>query len=77
LSLAVTGLVAHLLKAQHPPAGATTLIVSLGVLHQPKQLVAMAVAIILVTALGWVANNVAGVRTPLWSPRLQPELRPE
>jgi hypothetical protein len=77
LSLAVTGLVAHLLKAQHPPAGATTLIVSLGVLHEPGQLLAMAGAIVLATALAWAANSVAGVRTPLWSPRLQPELRPE
>lgn len=77
LSLAVTGLVAHLLKAQHPPAGATTLIVSLGVLHEPKQLVAMAVAIVLTTYLAWAANALAGVRTPVWSPRLQPELRPE
>src|SRR4051812_3033245 len=77
LSLAVTGLVAHLLKAQHPPAGATTLIVSLGILHQPKQLVAMAVAIVLATALAWMANTAAGVRAPLWSPRVQPELQPE
>ncbi|MDT7570715.1 MAG: hypothetical protein QOE05_889 [Actinomycetota bacterium] len=77
LSLAVTGLVAHLLKAQHPPAGATTLIVSLGVLHRPQQLVAMAAAIVLCTFLAWAANGLAGVHAPLWSPRLQPELRPE
>ena len=77
LSLAVTGLVAHLLKAQHPPAGATVLIVSLGILHRPEQLVAMAVAILLATLLAWAANSLAGVRAPLWSPRLQPELQPE
>ena len=77
LSLAVTGLVAHLLKAQHQPAGATTLVVSLGILHQPKQLVAMAGAIVLATALAWLLNALAGVRAPLWSPTVQPELRPE
>jgi hypothetical protein len=77
LALAVTGLVAHLFKAQHAPAGATTLVVSLGILHEPEQLGWMAVAIVLVTALAWLANSLAGVYAPLWSAKLQPELRPE
>jgi hypothetical protein len=77
LSLAVTGLVAHLLKAQHPPAGATTLVVSLGLLHTPRQLVAMAVAIVLATALAWALNRLVGTRVPLWSTKQQPELLPE
>jgi CBS-domain-containing membrane protein len=77
LSLAVTGLVAHLLKAQHAPSGATTLIVSLGILHTGEQLGWMAVAIVLATALAWVANALAGVYAPVWSSKQQPELRPE
>jgi hypothetical protein len=76
LSLGVTALLAHLLKAQHPPAGATTLVVSLGILHEPRQLMAMAAAIALVTALAWLLNRLVGIRAPLWSAKQQPELVP-
>lgn len=53
LSVAITTLVLTLLKLPHPPAGATTLIVSLGILIQPVELLSMAGAIILVTIAGW------------------------
>ncbi|WP_229785175.1 hypothetical protein [Paenarthrobacter histidinolovorans] len=43
-------------KKPHPPAGATTLIVSLGTLSQALELLTMACAIICVTALGWGLN---------------------
>lgn len=56
LSVAVTTVVLTLLKTPHPPAGATTLIVSLGILTQPVQLLAMAGAIVLVTLAGWALN---------------------
>lgn len=58
LSVALTTVVLTLLRLQHPPAGATTLIVSLGILHQPMQLLAMAGAIVLVTVLGFVLNRI-------------------
>ncbi|GAA5088548.1 hypothetical protein GCM10025760_11090 [Microbacterium yannicii] len=57
LSVAITTLVLTLLKTPHPPAGATTLIVSLGILAQPPQLLAMAGAIVLVTLAGWALNT--------------------
>ncbi|WP_345800858.1 HPP family protein [Microbacterium sp. AZCO] len=56
LSVAITTLVLTLIKLPHPPAGATTLIVSLGILVQPIQLLAMAGAIIFVTLAGWGLN---------------------
>src|SRR4051794_40738531 len=56
LSVAITTLVLTLLNLPHPPAGATTLIVSLGILTQPPQLLAMAGAIILITLVGWGLN---------------------
>jgi hypothetical protein len=77
VSLALTGLVAHLLKATHPPAGATTLIVSLGLLKTPHQLVLMFVAILVVTAVSWLVNAGVGTRAPLWSSNAQPRLVPE
>ncbi|KSU78660.1 HPP family protein [Arthrobacter sp. BHU FT2] len=62
LSVALTTLVLTWLQMPHPPAGATTLIVSLGILHEPTALLAMAAAIILTTVLGWGLNYLLGVR---------------
>jgi len=56
LSVAITTLVLSLMKLPHPPAGATTLIVSLGIFVQPVQLLAMAGAIVLITLAGWGIN---------------------
>ena len=66
LSLGLTAGVMVLLKAPHPPAGATTLIVSLGILRQPWQLVLLMVAVILLTAQAFVINRLAGIPYPLW-----------
>ncbi|WP_203138029.1 HPP family protein [Microbacterium sp. JZ31] len=57
LSVAITTLVLSLLNMPHPPAGATTLIVSLGILTEPPQLLAMAGAIVLISLAGWGLNR--------------------
>ena len=62
LSVGLTTLVLTWLGLPHPPAGATTLIVSLGILSTPVQLASMAGAIILVTAVGWGLNVLLGTR---------------
>jgi hypothetical protein len=73
-SLAVTALVLLVVKASHPPAGATTLIVSLGLLRTPTQLAVAAGAVVVVTAVDWLYNRVTGARMPVWSaPVPQPE----
>jgi hypothetical protein len=73
-SLAVTALVLLLLNASHPPAGATTLIVSLGLLHTPAQLLIAAAAVVLVTAVDWAYNRATGQDMPVWSmPAAEPE----
>lgn len=66
LSLGLTAFCKHLIRVPHPPAGATTLIVSLGLLTTPSQLAAMAVAVILVTAIAWCLSYLFGVPMPLW-----------
>jgi CBS-domain-containing membrane protein len=66
-SLAVTTLVLLLLKAPHPPAGATTLIVSLGLLRTPTQLLIAVGAVVLVIAVDWAYNRVTGQDMPVWS----------
>jgi len=73
-SLAVTALVLVLCDASHPPAGATTLIVSLGLLHTPAQLLTAAGAVVLVTAVDWAYNRLTGQDVPVWSaPVPQPQ----
>ncbi|MBQ1036768.1 HPP family protein [Micromonospora zamorensis] len=66
-SLAVTVLVLMLLKASHAPAGATTLIVSLGLLRTPTQLLIAAGAVVLVTVVDWLYGRVSGRPMPLWA----------
>lgn len=69
LSLAATGALMILLKAAHPPAGATTLLVSLGAIAQPLHLVVIEVALVLLVLQAIVINRLAGLDYPLWRPR--------
>jgi hypothetical protein len=66
-ALGVTTLALYLLKAPHPPAGATTLIVALGLLHTPTQLLIMAGAVVLVTVVDWLFTRATGDAMPVWS----------
>jgi CBS-domain-containing membrane protein len=66
-SLAVTATVLVLLNAAHPPAGATTLIVSLGLLHTPTHLVIAFGAVLLVSVVDLLFNRATGRPMPLWS----------
>ncbi len=71
LSLGLTSGVMVLLKSPHPPAGATTLIVSLGILTHPWQLFLLMVAVVLLTLQALGINRLAGIPYPLWNPRQQ------
>jgi hypothetical protein len=64
LSVAITAFVLHLLNLQHPPAGATTLIVSLGVIATPIGILSMAAAIAFTIVVGWGINWALGERPP-------------
>ena len=72
LSLGLTSGVMVLLKSPHPPAGATTLIVSLGLLTKPWQLLLLMGAVVLRNLQAIVINRLAGIPYPLWNPRKQP-----
>lgn len=67
LSVALTGAVLLLLRSSHPPTGATTLIVSLGFLHTPREMVVLMIGVVLLTVIGWVINRAAGVPMPVWA----------
>ena len=66
LSLSATGALMALFRVSHPPAGATTLIVSLGIISQPKELVIIEVAVVLLTAQAFAINRLAGLPYPFW-----------
>ena len=68
LSLGLTAGLMVLFKSPHPPAGATTLIISLGILTKPLQLVLLMGAVVLLTLQALVINRLAGVPYPLWNP---------
>ncbi len=76
LSLGLTSGLMVLLKAPHPPAGATTLIISLGILTQPRQLIILLLAVVMLTVQAFVINRLAGIDYPLWSPRRDPSGNP-
>jgi CBS domain-containing membrane protein len=72
LSLGLTSGVMVLLRSPHPPAGATTLIVSLGIMRKPEQLLILMLAVGVLTLQAIVINRLAGIDYPLWNPR-QPD----
>ena len=67
LSLSATGAFMVLLDVSHPPAGATTLIVSLGIISKPRELIIIEVAVFLLVAQALVINRLAGLAYPWWS----------
>ncbi|HEY6406277.1 MAG TPA: HPP family protein [Ktedonobacteraceae bacterium] len=69
LSLGLTSGIMVLLKSPHPPAGATTLIISLGLLTQPWQLLLIMVAVVILTLQAFTINRLAGIPYPLWGPK--------
>jgi CBS-domain-containing membrane protein len=67
LSLAFTGGILRLLRAAHPPAGATTVIVSIGLLTTWDELLILIAGVALLAASAWSLNRLLGVPAPLWS----------
>jgi CBS-domain-containing membrane protein len=66
LSLGLTSGAMVWARVPHPPAGATTLIVSLGILREPRQLVVLMVAVVLLVLQGFIINRLAGIPYPRW-----------
>lgn len=66
LALSLTGAFMVLLRVNHPPAGATTMIVSLGILAKPEYLPIIEVAVGLLVIQAWIINRLAGLPYPKW-----------
>lgn len=71
LSLAATSALMVLLKAAHPPAGATTLIISLGIVTLPMYLVVIEIAVAAMVLQAIAIHRMAGVDYPLWAKRVE------
>ena len=67
LSLSATGAFMVLLDVSHPPAGATTLIVSLGIISKPRELAIIAGAVFRLVAQPLAIKRLAGIPNPLCS----------
>jgi len=69
VSLCLTLSVMVWLNVPHAPAGATTLIVGLGLMRTPGQLAVLMIAVVLMIAQGIAINRLAMIPYPLWAPR--------
>ena len=67
LSVGCTGGVLRLMRAAHPPAGATTVIVSAGLLTSGNELLALAAGVGLLTLSAGALNRLLGVPAPRWA----------
>lgn len=66
LSLSLTAFFKHLLRSPHPPAGATTLVISLGIFSSFFDITIIAVSVIFLTISGFLINNLTGGDMPIW-----------
>jgi CBS domain-containing membrane protein len=57
------------LNVPHAPAGATTLIVGLGLMRTPVQLTVLVIAVVLLIVQGIAVNRLAMLPYPLWASR--------
>jgi CBS domain-containing membrane protein len=76
ISLGATGMLMILLNIGHPPAGATTLIVSLGFITQFPHLIVVEAAVGALLLHAIAINRLCGIDYPLWSPRPHPRTLP-
>jgi CBS domain-containing membrane protein len=66
VALALTAIFMSLFHVQHPPAGATTMIVSLGILAKLQYLPVIEMAVVLLAAQAFAINRLAGLPYPVW-----------
>lgn len=72
VSLATTGAFMILFGVVHPPAAATTLIISLGIITAPVHLLIIELAVVVLAIQAIVVNRIAGVDYPIWARRVSP-----
>ena len=58
-----------LLRAAHPPAGATTVIVSVGLLTTVHEVAILLGGVAVLSIAAWSLNRALGVPAPAWTSR--------
>lgn len=71
LALAGCCLVLIRIACPHPPACGSGLVVALGAVTQPTEMLIMALAVVWLTAQAVFMNRLAGLPVPAWRPRQQ------
>ncbi len=66
LSLGLTACLMVLFRVPHPPAGATTLIVSLGLMPDPAQVPVLMAGVFILLVHAFLMNRLSGIPYPLW-----------
>ncbi|TAM74338.1 HPP family protein [bacterium] len=74
LALALTGAVMIWLQREHLPAGATTLIVALGIMPSATDVAILMAGVVVITYLALAINRLVGIPYPFWGP-LPPKMR--
>jgi CBS-domain-containing membrane protein len=67
-SLALVARLLAALRLPHPPAAATALIITLGIVHEPRHFPVLLGAVVALLVEGYVIERFVGVRYPLWAP---------
>ena len=68
LALAVTCMLLVRLSCPHAPACASALLIALGAVTDWVELLALAVAVVVLTVQAVCINRIAGLNVPIWSP---------
>ena len=69
LSIGFTFGLMVLFNVAHPPAGATTLFISLGIVAQLEQLPVLWAGVVLLVIQAYIINHLAGIPYPIWKPK--------
>ena len=69
VAMGLTGSLMVALNVAHPPAGATALIVALGLMPSPAQLPVLMAGVLILLIHAFVMNRLAGIAYPLWAGR--------
>ncbi|MDQ2681856.1 MAG: HPP family protein [Candidatus Eremiobacteraeota bacterium] len=66
IALALTSAVMILFKSEHAPAGATTLIIALGIMPKLVDLIFLLLAVVMLVVLALLINRICGIKYPYW-----------
>ena len=69
IALGLTAGLTILLKTEHAPAGATTLIVALGILPQLMDFLYIMIAVVLLVILVFIVHRAFSIPYPFWEPQ--------